>query len=252
MSSIERDKIHAYLTRLFENIDCQDYAPNGLQIEGKTKIKTIASAVTASQFVLEQACQHAVDLLLVHHGYFWRGETPHITGMKKKRIATLLNNDMNLFAYHLPLDIHPSLGNNIQLAKHCDFLFHQHLDSPRNLVFSGTLKSNMNAAQLKQHLETCLKRTPLHLPGKSKNIQRIAWCTGAAQDEIHHAVTAGMDAFLTGEVSERTYHIVQETGIHFFAAGHHATERYGIDALGKHLAETFNLQHIFIDEENPI
>lgn len=251
---IERKQLASYLNELLNCSRYQDYAPNGLQVEGREQIKRICTAVTASEEVISQAVAAQADALLVHHGYFWRGEDPVITGMKRKRISALLNNDLNLYAYHLPLDCHPELGNNACLAKllSIESIQMHKVGNTENLLWSGTLPLAMNAQQLADFVADKLGRKPQCIEGMSKEINQIAWCSGAAQDYIDQAKELGVDAYLSGEVSERTYYQAQELDIHYFACGHHATERYGIQALGAHLAKHFSLEHVFIDSSNPI
>lgn len=231
-----------------------DYAPNGVQVEGKSEIKRICTAVTASQDAIDEAIANRADALLVHHGYFWRGEEPVITGMKRQRIAALLSHDITLLAYHLPLDCHPVLGNNALIAKRL------HIDSPtmhqagktNNLLWSGKLPKPLTALAFSKLLETQFRRPPLHIAGHDRLISQIAWCSGGAQDFISDASQLGVDAFISGEVSERTYYQAKELGIDYFACGHHATERFGIEALGQHLAAQFQLETIFFDSDNPV
>ncbi len=251
---ILRNKLAAYLHELLACANFIDYAPNGVQIEGTETISRICTAVTASEEAIEQAVNLRAEALLVHHGYFWRGEESVITGMRRTRISKLLNHNINLFAYHLPLDCHPELGNNACLAKMLAldaFAMHE-VDKTANLLWSGSLAKAMTAAQLSISLQEKLNKKPLHIIGPQKTIKRLAWCSGAAQDLIEKAYALGVDAYLSGEISERTYYQAKELGIHYFACGHHATERYGIQALGTHLASQFGLQHHFIDSENPI
>jgi dinuclear metal center YbgI/SA1388 family protein len=251
---IKRAELAAYLS---EYLDCgryQDYAPNGIQVEGRDSIQQICTAVTASEEIIQKAAVLQADVILVHHGYFWKGEAPVVTGMKRRRIGALISHDMNLFAYHLPLDCHADVGNNACLAelleveavtKHC-------AGKIDNILWSGVLPIPQNAQEFSQYLTHKLKKEPLLISGTSRPICRIAWCTGAAQDFIEDAYALGADAYLSGEVSERTYYQAQELGIHYYACGHHATERYGIQALGNHLSVRFNLRHQFIDTANPI
>jgi dinuclear metal center YbgI/SA1388 family protein len=232
----------------------KDYAPNGLQVEGKDQIKMICTAVTASESVITEAIAQRADALLVHHGYFWRGEEAVITGMKRQRVAKLLNHNINMLAYHLPLDCHLELGNNTNLGKllSIEAPVSYQVQGVENLLWSGKLSKPMNGEQFSVFIEEKLKRAPLHLGDPLKLIHSIAWCTGAAQDYIEEAYHLGVDAYLSGEVSERTFYQAQELGIQYFACGHHATERYGIQALGSHLANQFGLQHCFIDSDNPV
>ncbi len=247
-------EILVYLEQLLQPNRFQDYCPNGLQVEGHEHIKHIVTGVTASQALLDVAVAQNADAVLVHHGYFWKGEQLEITGIKKRRLQTLLKNNMSLLAYHLPLDAHPVYGNNIQLAEVLDLCVTGSLgdEGPKELIFSGELAHAMEAEAFAQHIQKSLGRSPLHIPGdNNKPIKTIAWCTGGAQGFIEHAVTAGVDAYLTGEISEQTVHIARESGVHFYAAGHHATERYGVKSLGEHLSQQFSISCHFVDIENP-
>lgn len=231
-----------------------DYAPNGLQIEGEEQIQRVCTAVTASEDVISEAIAWKADTLLVHHGYFWRGEEPIITGMKRQRISKLLKHNINLFAYHLPLDCHIELGNNACLAKLLpinSFKMHK-VNKIENILWSGTLSKPVQGIVLAELLEKIFGQRPVHLAGSGKVINSIAWCTGAAQDYIEDAWKLGVDAYLSGEVSERTYYQAKELGMHYYSCGHHATERYGIQALGEYLASYFKLEHLFLDCDNPI
>lgn len=251
---IVRDELTVYLQTLLACDRYSDYAPNGLQIEGRATIKRICTAVTASQFIISRAAAMQADALLVHHGYFWRGEDPAMTGMKRRRIGQLMKEDISLYAYHLPLDCHPELGNNAclgQLLGVREITTHQGGKTP-NLLWSGTLPEALTAGELSAHIDQKLKREPLHVSGTEKPIKRVAWCSGAAQDFIEEAHQLGVDAYLSGEISERTFYQAHELEMHYFSCGHHATERYGIQALGQHLVERFDLQHQFIDSDNPV
>lgn len=251
---ISRDELASYLATLLNLDRFQDYAPNGLQVEGRERITRICTAVTASEAAIQGAREHDADALLVHHGYFWRGEDPVICGMKRRRLGLLMANNISLLAYHLPLDCHPVLGNNAVLANMLgvnDIQTHACGKTP-DLLWSGTLATPLMASELSHVLHGQLHRLPVHVAGTDKPITRIAWCTGAAQDYIEDAVKLGADAYLSGEISERTYHQAQELGIHYFACGHHATERGGIQALGEHLHAQFGLHHVFMDSYNPV
>jgi dinuclear metal center YbgI/SA1388 family protein len=233
----------------------KDYCPNGLQVEGKKEVQRIISGVTASKALIDAAIEHKADLILVHHGYFWRGESQPITGMKYQRLKSLINHEINLLAYHLPLDAHPTLGNNAQLGERLKLSIDAGLGGDpigKAIGFIGHTESPVAAHEFAKHIESALGRVPLHVDGGIGPIQKVAWCTGGAQGYIEQAVMEGCDAFITGEASEQTFHIAKEMGIHFFAAGHHATERYGVKALGAHLAQQFGLEHHFIDIDNPI
>lgn len=252
--SIKREDLMQYLTALLQPAKFKDYCPNGLQVEGTGTISKIITGVTASQDLIDAAIEQKADAILVHHGYFWRGENECITGIKKKRIQALLANNINLIAYHLPLDNHSELGNNVQLAKVLDLTVETTLDlnDPSVPGLIGRLPRPMSADAFSAWLGECLKREPLHLgPDSSDVIETIAWCTGGAQGYMQYAIDAGVDVYLTGEVSEQNQHLAVETGTHFFAAGHHATERYGARALGQHLAKKFELDVNFIDIDNP-
>ncbi|MDX2346313.1 MAG: Nif3-like dinuclear metal center hexameric protein [Legionella sp.] len=232
----------------------KDYAPNGLQVEGQMEITRIRTAVTASHAVIQTACQDKASALLVHHGYFWRGEAPEICGMKRQRIADLLKHDMNLFAYHLPIDCHPELGNNACMARRLgltDVKMHSAAGTP-NLLWTGRLPKAVTADAFSYLIEKTYKRAPQCISGTQKSIQNIAFCTGAAQDFIADASALGVDAYLSGEISERTYYQAKELDLHYFACGHHATEKDGIKALGEHLSMRFGVEHAFIDSDNPI
>ncbi len=241
-----------YLDKLLASSTYLDFCPNGLQVQGKEKIKKVVSGVTASQELIDAAISMDADLLLVHHGYFWKGEDPCIVGIKQQRLLKLLKNDINLLAYHLPLDCHAAFGNNVQLAKHLGILPAGHwLANGMPIVFHGSLSHPVTGENFQLDIKNKLQRSPLYIPGKKKLISTVAWCTGAAQDYIDIAIANGVDAYITGEVSERTVHVARESGIHFYAAGHHATERYGVKALGEHVAEQFNIEHHFVDKDNP-
>lgn len=254
LTVIARDELALYLRQYLSCDSFNDYAPNGLQVEGTSTINRICTAVTASESIIKHAAAQHADALLVHHGYFWRGEDAAICGMKRKRIGLLMANNMNLYAYHLPLDCHMDIGNNAclgQLLGVNEIQAHALGPIPR-ILWTGSLTSPLTTTEFSAHIAKTLKRSPLHVVGADKPIQRIAWCSGAAEDYIEDAHRLGVDAYLSGEVSERTYYQAQELGIHYFACGHHATERYGIQALGQHLSERFKLQHLFIDSDNPI
>lgn len=232
----------------------KDYCPNGLQIEGKGEVQRVVTGVTASQALLEQAIARRADAIVVHHGYFWKGEKEVVTGMKRQRLKALLSHDINLYAYHLPLDIHPELGNNAQLARLLDIRVTGPLE-PGNLLsvaMQGELAQPLTGAELAARIGERLQRTPLHVGDTGPAlISKVAWCTGGGQGYIELAAEQGVDAFVTGEVSEQTVHIARELGVHFYAAGHHATERYGIRALGQWLAKEQGLQVEFVDIDNP-
>lgn len=249
-----RQQIQKELDSLLEPQRFRDYCPNGLQVEGRSEINLVVSGVTASVALIEAAIAAEADMVLVHHGYFWKGEPQEVVGMKKRRLALLLENDINLFAYHLPLDAHPELGNNAQLGKVLGFEQERCIGRPGEtaLVAIGQAAGKLSHAGMLELLAEKLQRQALGIQGSTDAIERVAWCTGAAQNYIDLAVEAGVDAFITGEISEQTFHVAKETGLHFFSAGHHATERYGVQAVGEYLADKFSLSHRFIDIDNPV
>lgn len=251
---ITRTELLAYLDEQLQVSRFQDYCPNGLQVEGKPEIKVLVTGVTASQALLDAAVKHHADAILVHHGYFWRGESPTVTGLKYQRLKTLLANDINLMAYHLPLDAHPEFGNNVQLAKILDIQIDGVITGTGEpaIGLRGKLKTPQLLTEFSSYISSQLGREPTIIAGHDRVINTIGWCTGAAQGYIQQAADSGLDAFISGEASEQTTHLARELGIHYIAAGHHATERYGVKALGEHLAQQFDLQHYFIDIDNPI
>lgn len=239
--------------RYLNSARIQDYCPNGLQVEGRPQVMRIVSGVTASQALLDAAVDAQADLVLVHHGYFWKGENPCVVGMKQRRLKTLLKHDISLLAYHLPLDVHPEVGNNVQLARQLDITVEGPLDPENSRVVGliGSLSEPMTARDFARRVQDALGRETLLIEG-SQMIRRVGWCTGGGQNYIDQAVLEGVDLFLSGEASEQTFHSARENDISFIAAGHHATERYGVQALGDYLARRFALEHIFIDCPNPI
>ncbi|MCM5703125.1 Nif3-like dinuclear metal center hexameric protein [Larsenimonas salina] len=232
----------------------KDYTVNGLQVEGRERIGRIMGGVTACEALIDEAIAWQADAVLVHHGYFWKNEPAQVTGMKRRRLAKLLAHDINVLAYHLPLDAHPSLGNNAQLGQLMGWTFTGVLDGPvgQGLLYEGTLSTPMTHDALTQHMGEVLERRPLMIQGHDRPIERIAWCTGGAQDMIEAARAAGVDAFVSGEISERTTHIAREEGISYFSAGHHATERCGVQALGDWLSERADIEFRFVDIDNPV
>lgn len=245
------NELSLYLDRLLEVGRYTDYCPNGLQVEGRQEVTHIVSGVTASMQLLEAAQAAGADAVLVHHGYFWKGEPAAIAGMKKRRIAFLLKHDLNLFAYHLPLDAHAELGNNAQLARVLDFRLEDRFGD-QQLGAIGTLPKPSALVDLGRHVAVRLKREPMVIGDPQREIRRIGWCTGAAQSYFDAAISLGVDAFISGEISEQTVHSARENGVAYLSAGHHATERYGVMALGEHLAQSCGLRHTFIDCENPV
>ncbi|WWO96673.1 MAG: Nif3-like dinuclear metal center hexameric protein [Candidatus Dasytiphilus stammeri] len=242
-------ELEQLINQLLRSSSFRDYVPNGLQVTGRDQIFNIVSGVTACQALLEEAVKHRADAVIVHHGYFWNNESLVIKGIKRNRLKTILVNDINLYCWHLPLDAHPKLGNNAQLAKLLGIIVQGEIVP---LLWWGKFQDPLTSEGLNQLLSTKLGRVPLHCGDNAPHfITRIAWSTGAGQDLIEQAGNFGVDAFITGEVSEQTIHIARENGIHFFAAGHHATERGGIKALSKWLENNYALRVMFIDIENP-
>ncbi|WP_199611697.1 Nif3-like dinuclear metal center hexameric protein [Flocculibacter collagenilyticus] len=252
--TINRNELQRYLTDLLKPWEVKDFCPNGLQVEGTDSIRKIITGVTASEALIDKAIEMNADAILVHHGYFWKGEHQPITGMKKTRIKKLIENDINLFAYHLPLDVHPELGNNVQLAKLLDIQNIEGLEQGPgpSIPLKGEFTNPISLDELTQRIESTLSRKPLVNSGGNFDIKTVAWCTGGGQSYIDLAAQQGIDCFITGEASEQTIHSSNEQRIHFIAAGHHATERYGAKSLGEHLTETFELDVQFIDINNPV
>lgn len=249
--SVTRSELENYIGQLLGIDRFRDYSPNGLQVEGRGTIGTIVSGVTASQALIDAAITRQADALLVHHGYFWKSEDPCITRTKKIRLAKLLQADINLFAYHLPLDAHPELGNNARLG-HLLGITATGRFGEQELGWIGELETPMALTDFANHIRMTLGRTPLVIGAANKRIKRIAWCSGGAQSFFHEAATLDVDCYLTGEASEFVTHLALESGVSFIAAGHHATERCGIKALGEHLAQTFGIEHVHIDLPNPV
>ena len=242
----------SHLDELLDPGRFKDYCPNGLQVEGSDTVTRLVTGVTASQALLDSAVAWEADAVLVHHGYFWRGENQRVVGMKRRRLATLLANDMSLLAYHLPLDAHPKLGNNARLGQLMGIDTWRPLGDGVDVGSVGELPEVVPAKVLVERLATLTARQPLHVGDGDQFVQTVAWCTGAAQSYIEAAVAAGADVFITGEASEPTVHTAREEGIQFIAAGHHATERYGVQALGEHLQKNLGIEHRFIDIDNPV
>ena len=246
-------KLNEVLDALLEPQRFRDYAPNGLQVEGRPQVQRLVSGVTACQALIDAAVDWGADAILVHHGFFWRNESLALTGMKRRRVATLLDAGISLFGYHLPLDAHPQHGNNVRLAELLGIEVTGELQ-PMDVSAVGNigrLPQPTRVADFLTRVETVLGRPPLHVGNPDREVQRLAWCTGGAQSYIEAAVSAGADLYLTGEVSEQTVHVAREEGIEFVAAGHHATERYGVQAVAETVAQELGLEHRFIDIDNP-
>ena len=246
-----QELLHAFDTLLAPE-RFKDYGPNGLQVEGRAEIRRLVSGVTASRALIEAAIADGADAIFVHHGLFWRGQDGRVTGWMKQRLALLLAHDINLFAYHLPLDAHPELGNNAQLGAtlglRADGRFGE-----QDLGFIGGRSdagSFVDSLALARHVEQTLGRPVTCIDG-GRPVRRLAWCTGGAQGYFESAIAAGADAFITGEISEPQAHYARECGVSFLACGHHATERYGAPAVAAHVAAGLGLEHRFIDIDNP-
>jgi len=249
MASLQEIVSHA--NQLLAIDTFKDYAPNGLQVEGKSSVETIVSGVTASEALIDAAVERGADVLLVHHGYFWKGENPCLTGMKGRRISKLIKNNISLLGYHLPLDAHHELGNNAQLAKLLGFTVDGVMDE-QGVGNYGVLQISCSLQALSSRVSDKLQREPLVIEAGDHAIKRIAWCSGGAQKYLQKAHELGVDAYLSGEISENTVHEARELGVHYISAGHHATERYGVQALGEHLATKFNIKHQYIEGVNPV
>ncbi len=246
-----REELRAYLDTLLDAARFRDYCPNGLQVEGRARVRRIVCGVTASQALIDAAIDRGADALLVHHGWFWNAEDGRITGFRKQRMARLLAHDINLFAYHLPLDAHATLGNNAQLARHLGWMVTGRFGE-QDIGFVGVPPAPTIAGDLLRQLEQVLGRAPLLIGDPERKLARIAWCSGGAQGYFEAALATGADVFVSGEISEQTVHLARETGMAYIAAGHHATERHGVMALGEHLAEKFGIACEFVDIDNPV
>ena len=248
---MERAALDNYLADYLQVHDFRDYCPNGLQVEGRGEIARIVTGVTASAALIEAAIADGADALIVHHGYFWRGEDARITGMRRRRLGLLFEHNLNLFAYHLPLDAHPEIGNNATLARQLGLEVTKRFGE-QDIAALGTLAEGSTVASFTQTISEKLGRAPLVIGDAARPLQRIAWCTGGAQGMFEQAIALGVDAYLSGEISEQTVHLARESGVAYIAAGHHATERYGVQALGAHLAQRFGVAHRFIEIGNPV
>jgi dinuclear metal center YbgI/SA1388 family protein len=250
---IERDTFQNAIDMLLQPERFKDYCPNGLQVEGAPQVGKIVSGVTASLALIEAAVTARADTILVHHGLFWRGYDGRVTGWMRKRLGLLLANNINLFAYHLPLDAHAQWGNNAQLAQmlglESDARFG---DQDLGFIGSATSAPCESVAALARHVEAVLQRPVLAIEGKPGPIRRVAWCSGGAQSYFEAAIAAGADVFISGEVSEPQAHLARECGVAYLACGHHATERGGAKAVASHLAAQWGLEHEFIDIANPV
>jgi dinuclear metal center YbgI/SA1388 family protein len=243
-------ELTAYLDEFLGASAVQDYCPNGLQVEGFSEVRKLATAVTASQYAIDQAIEWGADALLVHHGFFWRNEPAPLTGIKGKRIHAAMTANLNILAYHLPLDMHSQVGNNAQLAQVLNI--QDDLSDPKRVWRSGRLDFALPLDGFSERIRRTMRRDPLVISGGDHPVSRIAWCSGAGQGYFADAIAMGADTFLTGEVSESNYHLAKEAGVHFISAGHHATERLGVQALAEHLVFRYALEHHYIELENPV
>lgn len=243
-----------YTNQLLNIEQFTDYCPNGLQVEADTELKRLVGGVTASRDLLDAARDRQADAVLVHHGYFWKGESPALTGMKYERIKCLIESDIALLAYHLPLDAHPVYGNNAQLGELFGIDIEGWFAQASGVAIGcyGELKQQLSFRDFADFLHNKLGRAPLGIQGHERNVRRVGWCSGAAQGYLEEAASLNLDAYISGEVSEHTYHAARELGINYYAAGHHATERHGVMALGSHLAAHFGIEFEFLDLENPV
>lgn len=248
---MKRDELANYLDALLEPAKFRDYCPNGLQVEGKPDIKRIITGVTASQALLDAAVQCQADAIVVHHGYFWRGEDGRVTGIRRQRLATLLQHGINLIAYHLPLDAHPEFGNNAGIAAALGWRPEGRFGD-QDIAWHGSLSEAVDLATLGARVGSRLSRQPLVIGEPTRQIRRIAWCSGGAQGYFEQAIALGVDAYLSGEISEQTVHLARESGVAYLSAGHHATERFGAQALASHLAAQFDVDCQFVDLDNPV
>ncbi len=260
--SLAAVQLNQYLTDMLGSHGLKDYCANGWQVQGRAQISKLVTGVTASQTFLQQAIAAGADAVLVHHGWFWQGEDPRVLGVKYQRLSQVIKSDLNLFAYHLPLDLHPEFGNNVCLGR---LLAVQNLRTLSGkaltatnpeLVLRAELPQAITLAELQGRLASLLDFDPLLIGDPERQVRRISWCTGAAMREFQSMVAAGMasdiDVFISGEISEPCTHLALESGIAYLAAGHHATERLGVQAIGEHLAQTFGVQHQFIDCPVPV
>jgi dinuclear metal center YbgI/SA1388 family protein len=245
-----RGEIEAYLNTLLDVGRFRDYGPNGLQVEGKPEVHKIVSGVTASRALIEAAVLEGADAVLVHHGLFWKGHDGRVTGWLKQRLELLLAHGINLFAYHLPLDAHAELGNNAQFGARFQWRADARFGD-QDLGFLGTAVQSLTVPVLGALLSSQLGRAPTVAEGDGRPLRRIAWCTGGAQGYFEAAIAAGADAYVTGEISEPQAHYARETGVAFFACGHHASERFGAPAVAEHVALKFGLEHRFVEIDNP-
>ena len=248
---MKRQELTRYLEQLLEPGRFRDYCPNGLQVEGRPEVRRLIAGVTANQALLDAAVELDADALLVHHGWFWRGEDGRVTGLRKTRLQTLLKHDINLIAYHLPLDGHPAFGNNAQLASRLGWTPDARFGE-QDIGWLGSLENPTIVSAIVDRVGRELQRPPLLIGDGDRLVSRIGWCSGAAQGLFEQAIALGVDLYLSGEIAEQTVHLARESGVAYLAAGHHASERFGVQALAAHLAERFGLDCQFVDIDNPV
>lgn len=248
---MHRDALRAYLDTLLEAGRFRDYCPNGLQVEGRAEVRRVVCGVSASQVLVDTAAARGADAILVHHGWFWKSEDGRIAGHRKRRLATLLAHDISLFGYHLPLDAHAEFGNNAQLAQRLGWSVDGRF-AEQDIGFLGAPAAATTAGAVAAALEAALGRAPLLVGPAERAVTRLAWCSGGAQGYFEQAVAAGADVYVSGEISENTVHLARETGVPYIAAGHHATERYGVMALARHLAERHGIECEYVELDNPV
>jgi dinuclear metal center YbgI/SA1388 family protein len=251
---MKREELTRYLDQLLESERFRDYCPNGLQVEGKAEARRIVAGVTASQALVDAAIARQADVILVHHGWFWRGEDGRVTGLRKARLQALLKHDINLIAYHLPLDGHAEFGNNAQLAKRLGWPIEGRFGE-QDIGWYGRTEAPTTLAEFSAAVAQSLRRAPQVISSgddATRRVSRIAWCSGGAQNLFEQAINLGVDVYLSGEISEPNVHLARESGVAYIAAGHHATERYGVQALAEHLAGHFGLECEFVDIDNPV
>ena len=246
----QRSELESLLADWLEVARFRDYGPNGLQVEGKPEVRKIVSGVTASLALIEAAVAAQADAVLVHHGLFWKGHDGRLTGWLKQRVALLMAHGINLFAYHLPLDAHPELGNNAQFGARLGWVADARFGE-QDLGFVGATGGALSLEGVAEQLQQLLGRAPTMVAGDGRPLRRVAWCTGGAQGYFEAAIAAGADLFVTGEISEPQAHIARETGVAFMACGHHASERFGAPALAARVATHIGIAHEFIEIGNP-
>lgn len=252
--SVRRDVLVAYLDTLLEVPGSRDYGPNGLQVEGRSEVRRIVTGVSACEPLFSAARERAADAVLVHHGIFWDSAPSTLVGFRYRRVRELILGEVNLLAYHLPLDRHAQLGNNalaargLGLGQLAPFASHHGQD----IGWRGRFATPLEVEELVARCRDLYHQEPLLLGAGPRHVASVGIVSGGAQKELHQAIAAGLDAYITGESSEWVLHTARESGIWYLGCGHHATERLGIRALGDHLAEHFALEHEFVDIPNPV